>query len=41
MNEVKMKGADEIFCSSCGEIIKKEAEHSVAAEDVEMLRRHR
>jgi len=26
MSEVREKGVDEVFCSSCGEIIKKEAE---------------
>jgi TM2 domain-containing membrane protein YozV len=26
MSEVQQKGADEIFCSSCGAVIKKEAE---------------
>ena len=26
MSDVRTKGADEVFCSSCGEIIKKEAE---------------
>lgn len=26
MSDVRQKGSDEVFCSSCGEIIKKEAE---------------
>jgi len=26
MSDVRQKAADEVFCSSCGEIIKKEAE---------------